>query len=228
MVSKVFRFGAGFLILSTIFVAIGCSSGGTHTQLRVLQASPDEAPVDILIDGKTIAPSLGYAAPTSYISVSSGSRHLQVEPTGTTTPVIDETITLDSGSHYTLITDDNFASSITPVLLTDDNTAPSSGDIKLRFMNAGAGAGNVDVYVLPPGSSPPGNPTTVSNLGLGSASSYQSLAAGDYEIFVTIANTTFVYVDSGSLTFDAGQNRTFVLVSDLAGGFKTVTLPDLN
>jgi hypothetical protein len=227
MVSKVLRFGAGFLILSTILVAIGCSTSGTHTQLRVLQASPDEAAVDILIDGKAIVSGLGYAAPTNYLSVSSGSRHLQVEPTGTTTPVIDETISLSSGTNSTLITD-NFAAAITPVLLTDDNTAPSSGDIKLRFVNAGAGAGNVDIYVLPPGSTPPGNATTVSNLALGSASSYQSLAAGSYEIFVTIANTFFSYVDSGPLTFNAGQNRTIVLVSDLAGGFKTVTLSDLN
>ena len=227
MVSKVLRFGAGFLILSTIFIAIGCSGGGNHTQLRVLQASPDETAVDVLIDGKTIASGVGYAAPTNYTSVSSGSRHLQVEPTGSTTHVIDETITLNSGTNYTLITD-NFASAITPVLLADDNTAPSSGNIKLRFVNAGAGAGDVDIYVLTPGSTPPGNPPTVSNLALGSASSYQSPAAGTYEIFVTIAGTTFEYVDSGPLTFNAGQNRTFVLVSDLAGGFKTVTLPDLN
>ena len=228
MVSQFLRFGAGLLMLTAIFIAIGCSGGGgSHTQLRILQASPDEAAVDILIDGKTIVPSVGYAAPTSYTSVNSGSRHLQVEPSGTTTPVIDETITLNSGTHYTLITD-NFAAAITPVLLTDDNTAPSSGNIKLRFVNAGAGAGDVDIYVLTPESSLPGTPPTVSNLVFGSASSYQSLVAGTYEIFVTIAGTTFEYIDSGPLTFNAGQNRTFVLVSDLAGGFKNLTLPDLN
>lgn len=227
MVSQFLRFGTRLLMLTATFVAIGCSSGGNHTQLRVMQTSPDETAVDVLLDGKTIVGGVGYATPTSYISVSSGSRHLQVQPTGTTTKVIDETVTFNSGTHYTLITD-NFASAITPVLLTDDNTAPGSGNVKLRFVNAGAGAGNVDVYVLAPGTTPPGNPATVANLALGSASNYQSLAAGAYEIFVTIANTTFVYVDSGSLTFTAGQNRTFVLVSDLAGGFKTVTLADLN
>ncbi|MBZ5599566.1 MAG: DUF4397 domain-containing protein [Acidobacteriia bacterium] len=214
-------------MLTAIFVAVGCSSGGNHTQIRVLQTSPDETAVDVLIDGKSIAGSVGYAIPTSFTSVRSGSRHLQVEPTGTSTPVIDETVTLNSGTNYTLITD-NFASAITPVLLTDDNTAPGSGDIKLRFVNAGAGAGDVDIYVLAPGTTPPGNPPTISNLALGSASSYQSLAAGTYEIFVTIAGTTFIYVDSGPRTFNAAQNRTIVLVSDLANGFKTVTLPDLN
>jgi hypothetical protein len=227
MVNRVRNFGAGLLISIAIVTAVGCGGGGTHTQLRVLQASPDEASIDVLIDGKTIDSSVGYATPTSYTSVSAGSRHLQVEPTGSSTPIIDETITLNSGTKSTLITA-NFASAIMPVLLADDTTAPSSGNIKLRFVNAGTAAGDVDIYVLGPGGTPGGVPPTVSSLVFESASSYQSLAAGTYEIFVTIANTTFVYIDTGPLTFTAGQNRTFVVVSDRVGGYTLVTLPDLN
>jgi hypothetical protein len=98
----------------------------------------------------------------------------------------------------------------------------------LRFVNAGAGAGTVDVYVLAPGTTPPGNSPTVTNLNLGAASTYLSMVAGSYEIFVTIAGTTVVYSDSGPVTFTAGQNRSIVVVSDLVGGYTTLTLRDLN
>lgn len=59
--------------------------------------------------------------PTNYSSVSSGSRHLQVEPSNSSTPVIDETVSLNSATNYTLITA-NFAASLTPIFLTDNQT----------------------------------------------------------------------------------------------------------
>jgi Domain of unknown function (DUF4397) len=227
MVTRFFRCGLGLLIPALILIAVGCGSGGSQTQLRVLQASPDESAIDVLIDGKVLESNIGYASPTNYKSVSSGSRHLQVEPTGSSNPVIDETVTLNSGVHYTLATT-NFASTIMPLLLADDSTAPSAGNIKLRFVNAATAAGDIDVYVVQPGIVPGGVPPTISSLAFNAASDYQSLAAGTYEIFLTIANTTFVYVDTGPLTFTAGQNRTIVAVSNRVGGYTTVTLPDLN
>ncbi|HVO79986.1 MAG TPA: DUF4397 domain-containing protein [Terriglobales bacterium] len=214
------------MILTTMFVAVGCSSGG-RTQLRVLQASPDETAINVLIDGKTLVGDVGYATPTNYASVSDGSRHLQVEPVGSTTPVIDETVTFNRGTNSTLITA-NAAVSITPILLTDNTTAPSSGDVQLRFVNAGLAAGDVDIYVVQPGIVPGGVPPTIGSLTFESASGYQSLTAGTYDIFVTIAGTTFAYIDAGPLTFSAGENRTFVVVSDQLGGYSLVTLSDLN
>jgi hypothetical protein len=226
MVSRFLQCSALTFILVVLLGSVGCSSSNS-TRLRFLQAAPVLGNVDVLLDSKTIESGMGYGTPTDYMSVKAGSRHLQVEPTGSSTPVIDQTISLNRGSHYTFIAD-GFASDISAMLLLDDQSAPASGDIKLRFVNAGAGAGDVDVYVLAPGTTPPGNPPTVGNLSLGVASDYQSIAAGSYEIFVNIAGTTFVYVDTGSLSFAAGQNRTFVLLSDLAGGFRLVTLHDLN
>jgi hypothetical protein len=227
MIRRLLWIGAGLLILALALMATGCSGGNDSlTQMRVLQGSPDEGPIDVLIDGGVFARNVAYARPTNYTLLDPGSRHLQVRPAGSII-VIDETVTLSSGTNYTLIAN-NYASVITPVLLRDDKTPPGSGNIKLRFVNAGAGAGAVDVYVLAPGTTPPGNSPTVSNLNLGAASTYLSMAAGTYEIFVTITGTTFVYFDSGPLTFSAGQNRSMVVMSDLAGGYTTLTLRDRN
>ena len=95
-------------------------------------------------------------------------------------------------------------------------------------MNAGATAANVDVYVVPPGSNLVGVAPTVTNLAFEGASSYQSLTAGSYEIFFTVAGTPNFYVDTGSLTFSAGQNRTIVMLPNTLSGFTWDMLSDLN
>jgi Domain of unknown function (DUF4397) len=212
--------------LAGLFLA-GCGSGG-KTQLRALQASPNEpTTLDVLLDGKTLFSGLALGAPTAYSSVSSGTRHLQVELTGSTTPVIDEDISLSGGNSFTLITAD-FPASLTPILLTDSKTAPSSGDAQIRVVNAGAGAGNVDVYITTPGNTPGVVQPTLSSLAFGSSSDYISETGGSYEIFFTVSGSTFQYVDTGSQTFGSGQNRTVVMVPSVFGGYTYVILSDLN
>ena len=226
MVNQLCKLAGGVFFLTLILMASGC--GSSNAQLRALQASPDETNgLNILVDGNTLFSAVALGAPTGYTSVSSGSHHLQVEVPGSTTPVIDETISLGGGGHYTFMTA-NFASSLTPVLLSDDKTAPSSGEVNIRAVHAGAGIGNVDVFILGPGNSPIGATPAITNLAFGAASSYQSLAAGSYEIFFNAAGGTTTYVDTGSLSFTAGQNRTIVLVPSAFGGFSWSVLPDLN
>ncbi len=228
-----------FRILVCLFVAAvtllssSCgNSSNTQTQLRALQASPNEpTTMNVLLDSATLFSNLALGAPSNYMSVSSGSHTLQVEPSNSTTTAISQTVTLTSATNYTLITA-NYAANLTPMLLTDNTTAPSSGNFGLRIANAAVEAGSVDVYILPAGS--PGPPTggvtpTISALGFTASSNYQSLGAGSYEIVVTPAGFPVVqYINSGSLSFAAGQNRTFVILPNASGGITSVTLADLN
>lgn len=226
MVSGLYKLAGSVLLFGLTFLASGC--GSSSAQLRALEASPDEINgLNVIVDNNTVFTAIALGAPTSYTSESSGSHHLQVEPPGSTTPVIDETISLSGGTRYTFIPA-NFSSSLTPILLTDDTTAPASGDVKIRVVHAGAGIGNVDVFILAPGNSPIGATPAVTNLGFGAASNYPSLAAGSYEIFFNAAGGTTTYVDTGSLSFTAGQNRTVVMVPSAFGGFSWSVLADLN
>ncbi|MBZ5719563.1 MAG: DUF4397 domain-containing protein [Acidobacteriia bacterium] len=191
-----------------------------------MQGSADAGTVNVLVDGTTLFGNLTFAVPSNYAAVNAGSRHLQIESTNSTSPLVDETVSLNSGTKYTLISA-NFVSSIAPLLLVDDTTAPSSGQFQLRLVNDMPSVGGVDVYVVAPGTIPGSVPPTISNLGLDSTSAYLSMTAGLYEIIVTGAGNTFSYLAIGPVTFTAGQNRTIVLVSDLAG-YGSVTLADLN
>jgi hypothetical protein len=221
------RATACVLLVSAMVIVVGCGGGGNHTQLRVLQGSADAGTVNVLIDGTTLVSNLTFAAPSTYAAVSAGSRHLQIEPINSTTPLIDETVNFNSGAKYTLITED-FVSSITPLLLVDNTTAPASGQFQIRLVNDMPSVGSLDVYVLVPPNVPGSVPATVAGLGLDAATSYLSMPAGTYDIVVTGAsNPGFIYLDTGPKSFTAGQNRTVVLLSTISG-FDSVTLADLN
>jgi hypothetical protein len=113
------------------------------------------------------------------------------------------------------------------LVLADDNTAPASGDFKLRIVNSAPGLGPADVYVVTPATDLNTVSPTLSNLGFDSASGYQSLTAGSYEIVLTPAGQKFPAVDTGSLSFSSGQVRTFVGLNSQSGGFPT-PCPDVN
>src|ERR1700751_4769866 len=212
--------GLGILTLAAVLLTAGC--GSSKTQLRVMNAVLDESNLDLLVDGTSSATNIAYGTSDGYHSIASGSRHIQIEPSGTSSPLIDQNINFSSGTSTTIIAA-NFSSSITTLVLTDDNYAPPSGDIKFRIVTADPSIGPADVYIVSPGTDISGTGPTLTNLAFGSASSYQTLSATNYEIIFTPTAQKFILIDSGSESFSSGQVRTFV---GLNGQF--TLLADLN
>jgi hypothetical protein len=217
---------AGILGLGTIFLTAGCGSGG-GTRLRVMNAVPDEANLNVLVDNSSVSSSLAYGTSTGYISEGSGSHQVAIEPTGSSTALLTQTVNLASGSDTTIIST-NFSTSIENLVLTDNNTAPASGDFTIRLINASPNLGPADIYIVTPGTALTTVSPTLSNVGFGVASSYQSLTAGNLEIEMTSVGQKFAVVDTGTLTFIAGQVRTFVGLNNPAGGFNYAMLQDVN
>lgn len=239
------------LILALAAFGIFASSCGTdHSQVRFLQASPEDAPapvnVDITIDSKSVATNVafGATAPSSgYQSVNAGNRTVEVFATGTTTsPLVNSNINFSNQKQYTVViagcndpgscNQSGTTSTIAPVLLTDDNTAPTSGNIKLRMVHASpfSNATNFDVYIVAPGTDITTLTPNISNLPYTQGSGYQSLAAATYEVIVTDTGSKVPIIDQ-SYPLTAGQIRTLVIVDILGGGaLSTVPLElsDLN
>ena len=219
-------FCAVFGLIALFSFTIGCGSS-SNAKIRLVNASPDENSLDLLVDTKNVASGVGYGAASAYASVGSGTRQLQVEPTGTTNVLIDSSPSLGSGSNLTLVSL-NFSFNISSVLLTDDKSAPTSGNFKLRIFNASPGMGAQDVYVVTFGTDINSIDPTFSSLGFGSAAAYSTLTAGDYEVFFTPPGQKFINLDSGKLTFSAGQIRTLLALNNPAGAFMSTLLTDAN
>jgi len=219
--------GTVALGLGLVTLISSCGGGGGNARLRVVHASPDEGSIDVLIDSKTIASGITFGTATSYTSLSSGSRHLQMEPSDTATPVIDETLSLGSGSDTTVLLA-NFATSLNAVTLQDDNSAPTSGNAKLRIINAAPGLAPADVYIVPDGTDINSVTPVLSSMGFESASSYTSLGAGTYRVWFTQPGQKFIFIDSGPLPLSAGQIRSVVGLNNSFGSFSSTVLSDLN
>jgi hypothetical protein len=217
-------FGAGLALLALAGLMMGC--GSSSAKIRLVNATPDQSSLNLLVDSKSVA-TVSYGTASGYNSISTGSRHLQVEASGSSTPLIDTTQTVSSGTNLTLISL-NFSFNVSSALLTDDNSAPSSGNFKLRIINASPGLSAQDVYVEAPNTNIISLSPTFSNLAFGAASSYSTLAPGSYEIYFTSPGQKFVNLDSGALSFTAGQIRTVVALNSQSGGFMSAVLADLN
>jgi len=137
------------LLLSTaVFLLSSCGSS-SHTRLRFANMTPDEPSLDLLVDSSKVS-SANFGTASGYVSITSGSRNLQIEPTGTTTVLINQTSSFTSGTDSTMLSL-NFASSISPIMLVDDNSSPGSGNVKIRIVNGSPLLGVCDVYVMPSG-----------------------------------------------------------------------------
>jgi trimeric autotransporter adhesin len=213
--------------IAALWPALGCGSSGGTAPVRMLNASPGNPTLNGYMNSSLFANSVSYASASSYVNVVAGSPTLRVAPPAATMASITQTLSLVSGTSYTVMVA-GYPSTLAATLLTDNNSPPSAENMNLRVINASPSLGTADVYVVRPGTSLTTISPTVSALNFLSASSYVSLAAGNYEIEFTPAGRTVVLMNSGVLSFSAGQVRTVVGLNGAVTGYTTAVLSDLN
>jgi hypothetical protein len=213
------------LLLSIAVFLLSSCGGSSKTRLRFANMTPDEPSLDLLVDSSKFS-SVNFGTASGYLSITSGSRNLQIEPTGTTSVLIAQTSNFASGTDSTLLSL-NFASSISPIMLVDDNSSPASGNVKIRIVNGSPLLGICDVYVMPSGTDINSVGPTVTNLSFGSASTYLSMAGAAYEIVFTYPGQKNAYIDTGVLSLSAGQIRTVVGLNT-STSYTAAVLSDLN
>jgi hypothetical protein len=222
------RVGLVALCLAIGFM-IGCGGGSSDTtqQLRIVAASPDAPPVDILIDGTQGATSLAYTNSTGYLSVKSGSRHIQALTVSNSTSVFDQTISISASTNETLLLIGS-AAKVQSLLLTDGatNSTITTGDGKVRVVNASQTMGPADVYIVNAGASLAGKTPTSSAVDFGKATDYALASIGDFQVFMTQPGTTNVFLNTGPLDLTQSQFKTIIAVDDPGGGFNFIVLTD--
>jgi hypothetical protein len=196
------------------------------SQVRLLNASPGESLLTASLAGTTIGSSVQYGTASSYTSVTSGSPTLSVTDATTTNVIINQSISLGSSGYYTILAG-NYSSVINATVLTDNNHA-FVWQRQHSHCQCLARAWNCRCVCPAPGSSLSSATAIVSNLNFESASSYQTLSAGSYEVYFTQPGQKSAIIDSGPLTFTSQQIRTVVGLDGQSGGYTTAVLPDLN
>ena len=204
-------------IFAGIFLASSC--GSSSANVRLINALPTQSNLDLLVDSKSVATSVGYGAASSYATVSPGSQHIQAEGSGTTNVVLDLSQSLGSNSYSTAL-----AAATGSIVLTDSHAAPSSGNFSIRVLNASANLPSADVYVLPSGTDINSVAPTYSSLTLQSNPSYTNLAPGTYQVIFTLPGQKSAVTSTSSLSFTSGQVRTVIGLDGFGGATPTTSV----
>ena len=215
-----------------LIIVGGCGGGdssstsNTSPEIRFVQATPSQGNSNVLIDSTTAA-NVNYGAATAYLTETQGSHHIQIEPNGSATTYVDQTLSLTNGTLTTMVVT-GVAPNITAPQFTDENTVATTGDASIRIINAAPNMGPADVYIVSSGTSIANLSPTVANLAFQAGTTYQDVAPGSYEIFLTAPGTKSSFTSTGTITLTANQIRTFVTLDALGGGFTQLTLADAN
>lgn len=208
--------GLAMAILAT-FAFTSCSSSDNTNQLvpsiparvMVVHASPDAPPVDLLVDGAVAGSGLAFPGNTPYLEVTSGTRNVKVNVSGTSTTVIEADLPVTGGADYTVFASD-VVDSIGAIVLTDDLSAPASGKAHVRFVHLSPDAPPVDVAVQ-------GGPVLFADKAFKQYSPFTPVDAGTYELEVRLAGTSTVALPLNGVVLQDGKIYTVFAKGLLSG-----------
>ena len=224
------RVASLFLVVLSLGFAFACGGGGSSAgtaNLRFIQGSPDAPPVNYLVDGATQSSNLLYGNASTYASVKSGTRDVQIIPVNATKALLAQTVSLADSANETLILTGPVAQ-LKPLVLNDGTTTGTTSSNNIRVVNISISMGPADVYIIPAGSSL-GSATPVATaldfdqntgyVGTGSTS-------GNFDVYITKPTTQNVYLSTGSLNLSTSQKQTILILDSPTGGFTFTLLTD--
>lgn len=198
------------------------------TMVRVFHASPDAPKVNLWVNDAVAASDLDYQASTGYLVLDEGTYNIAVEgviPGGNAVVIGPVDLSLEANTDYDVIAV-NSVSDIEPLVLSDTGSLSDNTKVRVRVAHLAAAAPAVKVFVTAPGAdlagaSPLGTFSFKETLGP------VEVAAGDYQVRVTLADNTLVY-DSGTLSLAAGKDLLIGAVPNVATGSSPISLAVLD
>jgi hypothetical protein len=96
---------AGFLANIKPLIATDETSplASGQARLRVIHASPDAGPVDILVNGQVVLSDVAFGTISNYLTIPAGTYTIQVNAAGTSTTAITASVALTSQSNYSAV-----------------------------------------------------------------------------------------------------------------------------
>ena len=182
------------LLVGTVF-AVGGSVLGQTTQeadaqqttyLRVVHASPDAPPVDVLVENETVLSDVPFGAVSDYLGLEAGTYNVTIAAADDPdTVVFDGNVTLDARTVTTLTAtgeiSEDAETSFEPVAYADTAFTPAENDSAVRIVHLSPDAPTVDVTAAD------GEVVLADNVSFQNASDYVSVPAGDYTVEIRAA-----------------------------------------
>lgn len=185
-----------------------------QAQLRVLHGSPDAPAVDVLVDGSVVLSNVAYQAGSAFLSLSPGSYTVSLNVAGTSTEAASFPVSLASGDVITAIAA-NALANLELLAIVEDGSDVSSGTARVNVVHGAAAIPEVDIYVTAPGAALAS--ATLSGVPYKANAILQDVAAGTYQVRITLAGDSTVVYDSGSIELTDGLDVTLVALPSQMG-----------
>jgi hypothetical protein len=204
------------------------SSREGSSMVRLVNAAPSDAAVDVFADDTPVFSGVAYKAVTPYQNLKDNLITLALRPAGsapgdTSKPLAENREMLANGDRYTVVVlpadkDGN------PTLrvLEEPTDSGEAGKARIRFVNAAQGVETFDVYV--PGSTD----AFFDDVDFRTEAGFKDMDAGSGQITVRADDNGPVLLTLPERTFEAGKTYTFILTNKSAGSreLEVVTIED--
>lgn len=172
--------------------------------------------VSVALNGTVALENVLFKQFTPYIDLQAGEYVVDIIPTGSVTPAISKTFTLEDGMDYTVYASGNITlQPLELVALVDDNTAPATGNVKVRVVHAapfGPTSESTEVSIRTAGGDLVAG---LQGVPYGGKSGYLELPADTYDLKVASNNGQVNYIDPLPVTLASGTIATLFAVGDI-------------
>ncbi len=184
-------------------------SANPYARIKTVHAAPDLNFIDLLLNGNVTFSDIPYKGVSSYVTVASGSKNVQVQATNVPGSFIaSANSTFTGGRDYSVITTDVQGVGKL-IVLPDVNLPPTAGNVSVRFVNATVDTASIDVLV--------NFAKQVSGLALNTSSSYLVISPSNtYALTFNTAGTTTAVLTLPSVELDANGIYTIYVVGGSA------------
>jgi uncharacterized surface protein with fasciclin (FAS1) repeats len=201
-------------------------------RVRVVHASSDAPAVNILVDNQVAFSGANFRDATPFAKVAAGNRNIKVNVAANGATAISADLELMDDTDYTVLAINKVAN-IAPLVLndtTDGNSKPAHGKTKVRLIHAAAepAAASVDVYITAPHANLHNATPTIKDFAYKANSKFIEVAAGHYQVRITLPGTKTVVIDTGALNLESGKRYTGIALDPKPGSiaFGAVLLTD--
>lgn len=204
------------------------SSREGSSMVRLINAVPSDAAIDVFADDSAVFSGVAYKTVTPYQNLKDNLVTFELRPAGavpgdTTEPLAQNREMLANGDRYTVVVlpaEDE--GNPTLRVLEEQTDAGEAGKARIRFVNAAPGVETFDVFV--PGSTD----AFFDDVDFRTEAGFKDMDAGTGQIVVRGDDDGPVLLTLPERTFEAGKTYTFVLTRKTAkaGELEVVTIED--
>lgn len=195
----------------------GGGDNGNDAHVRLVNASPGYASLDLYVDDNKEASAVTFGAGSDYTNVSNGEQERVLTAAGSTSELLSQTSDLKSGERYTVVAY-GWEGALKSAIMTEEQSEADSGKTKVSAYNLALDAGELDVYLTGEDDALDASTPIVTGVDPQQQSSFTSLTSGTYRLRVTgTGDTDDLRLDVSGVVLSSKNVLTIVLTPGKSG-----------